>query len=119
VDGIDAALGRVIDLEDRCVELEGATIKSNFHLRREVQRRNRDLDRLAFPAGLLRGLANDVGIIHRPQKRIITSGKHLIDFGVQLPRNLFAVSCKQMLPLGLGNVVAVQDAVWIVCELST
>lgn len=46
------------------------------------------------------------------------AGQHVIDLGVQLPRNLLAVSGDQMVPLGPGNVVAVQDTVWIACEFS-
>lgn len=119
MDGVDAGLRRVIDLQDRRIYLQGAEMESHLHLRCEVQRRNRDLDRLALPAGQLCRLAEDVGIVHRPENRVILSAQHLIDLGVQLPRNLLAVSCEKMLPFCRRNVIAVQNAVGILCELAT
>ena len=69
-------------------------------------------------AGLLDRRVEDVGIVHGPQERVVAAAEHVIDLGMQLVRNPFAVSREQMLSLCLGNAVAVQDTVWITRELS-
>lgn len=92
-------------------------METHFHVRREVQRRDRDFLRLPLPADLQRGPAKNVGIVDRPEDRVIRSTKHVIDLGVQLPGDLLAVSREQVLSLCHGNFVAVQDAAGIGCEL--
>lgn len=117
MEGMDA--GRAIDLGNLGLDLPAALVESYLGLRSEVERRNRDLDPGAQRAGCQGGLADDLRIIDRPDDRIIGgSREHAIDFGVQLLSNLFAVSREQILAFRLGNAIAVQDTVAILCELS-
>jgi hypothetical protein len=117
MNGMDA--GGALDLQDLRVDLPAALMESHLDERSEVQRRNRDLEQAARRARAQGGLADELGIVDRPDDRIIRrSREHAIDFGVQLPRNPFAVSGEQVLSFCRRNSIAVEDAVPVLCELS-
>lgn len=110
--------GGMLDRQDLRLDLPAALMEPDLGFGSEVEHRNRDPDRLARRADPQGGLADDRRIVDRPDDRKIAhSREHAVDFGVQLPRDLFAVSREQMLPFRRGNAIAVENLVVIPGEL--